>query len=72
LSGRDQKAVRKTVSGLVKLLHPDGEVSTEHLREYLEFALEMRRRVKEQLKKIAGLEYWDTRRKGGRQGGRAP
>lgn len=60
LSGRDQKAVRKTVSGLIKLLHPGGEVSREELREYLEFALEMRRRVKEQLKKLAGLEYWDT------------
>ena len=60
LSGRDQKAVRKTVSGLVKLLHPDGAATREEVREYLEFALEMRRRVKEQLKKMAGLEYWDT------------
>jgi ATP-dependent Lon protease len=60
LSGRDQKAVRKTVSGLIKLLHPHGECSRDELREYLELAMEMRRRVKEQLKKIAGLEYWDT------------
>lgn len=60
LGGRDQKAVRKTVSGLVKLLHPDGEVSPEELREYLEYAMEMRRRVKEQLKRMGGLEYWDT------------
>jgi ATP-dependent Lon protease len=60
LSGRDQKAVRKTVSGLIKLLHPNGELSREELREYVELAMEMRRRVKEQLKKIAGLEYWDT------------
>jgi ATP-dependent Lon protease len=60
LSGRDQKAVRKTVSGLIKLLHPDGAVSRDEVREYIEFAMEMRRRVKEQLKKLAGLEYWDT------------
>jgi ATP-dependent Lon protease len=60
LGGRDQKAVRKTVSGLVKLLHPDGEVSKEEVEEYLAYAMEMRRRVKEQLKKMGGLEYWDT------------
>ena len=60
LGGRDQKAVRKTISGLIKLLHPDGEVSKEEMEEYLAYALEMRRRVKEQLKKKGGLEYWDT------------
>lgn len=60
LGGRDQKAVRKTVSGLLKLLHPDGEVTKEELAEYLAYAMEMRRRVKEQLKKMGGLEYWDT------------
>ena len=60
LGGRDQKAVRKTISGLIKLLHPDGEVSKEETEEYLAYALEMRRRVKEQLKKKGGLEYWDT------------
>lgn len=60
LGGRDQKAVRKIVSGLVKLLHPDGEVSREETEEYLAYAMEMRRRVKEQLKKMGGLEYWDT------------
>ena len=60
LGGRDQKAVRKIVSGLIKLLHPDGEVTKEELREYLEHAMEMRRRVKEQLKKMGGLEYWNT------------
>jgi ATP-dependent Lon protease len=60
LGGRDQKAVRKIVSGLVKLLHPDGQVSHEELQEYLAYAMEMRRRVKEQLKKMGGLEYWDT------------
>jgi len=60
LGGRDQKAVRKTVSGLIKLLHPDGEVSKLELEEYLAYAMEGRRRVKEQLKKMGGLEYWDT------------
>lgn len=60
LGGRDQKAVRKTVSGLIKLLHPDGEVTKPELEEYLAYAMEMRRRVKEQLKKLGGLEYWDT------------
>jgi ATP-dependent Lon protease len=60
VGGRDAKAVRKTVSGLVKLLHPDGNVTREELQGYVEFALEMRRRVKEQLKKMGGLEYWDV------------
>ena len=60
LGGRDQKATRKSVSGLIKLLHPDGEVQKEELEEYLSFAMEMRRRVKEQLRKMGGLEYWDT------------
>lgn len=60
LSGRDQKAVRKIVSGFIKILHPDGEVTKEETQEYLEYALEMRRRVKEQLKKMGGLEYWNT------------
>jgi ATP-dependent Lon protease len=60
LGGRDQKAVRKTVSGLIKLLHPDGEVSKLEVEEYLAYAMEGRRRVKEQLKKMGGLEYWDT------------
>jgi ATP-dependent Lon protease len=60
LGGRDQKAVRKIVSGLIKLLHPDGEVTKEEVEEYLHYAMEMRRRVKEQLKKMGGLEYWDT------------
>jgi len=60
LGGRDQKAVRKIVSGLIKLLHPNGQVSKEEIEEYLSYAMEMRRRVKEQLKKLGGLEYWDT------------
>jgi ATP-dependent Lon protease len=58
LNQRDVRAVRKTVSGLVKLLHPNGEVDKETLEEYLIFAMEMRRRVKEQLKKMGGFEYW--------------
>jgi ATP-dependent Lon protease len=60
LGGRDQKAVRKTVSGLVKLLHPAGELEKAEIEEYLSYAFEMRRRVKEQLKRMGGLEYWDT------------
>jgi ATP-dependent Lon protease len=60
LGGRDQEAVRKLVSGLVKILHPNGEVTKEEMEEYVSYAMEMRRRVKEQLKKMGGLEYWDT------------
>jgi len=60
LKQRDSKAVRKTVSGLIKLLHPDGEFSKADVKEYLEIAMEMRRRVKEQLKRIGGMEFWDT------------
>ena len=60
LSARDEKAVRKTVSGLLKILHPHGEWTRTDLREYLEFALEGRRRVKEQLKKLAPHDYAKT------------
>jgi len=60
LKQRDTKPVKKTVSGLIKLLHPDGEYTKEDVREYLVIALEMRRRVKEQLKRIGGMEFWDT------------
>jgi len=60
LGGRDQKAVRKTVSGLIKLLHPDSKATREEVEQYLAYAMEMRRRVKEQLKKMGGFEYWDT------------
>ena len=60
LSARDEKAVRKTVSGLLKILHPHGEWTRVDLREYLEFALEGRRRVKEQLKKLASHDYAKT------------
>lgn len=57
---RDTKPVRKTVSGLIKLMHPDGNYTKEDVRQYLETAIEMRRRVKEQLKRIGGMEFWDT------------
>lgn len=60
LNRRDEKAVRKTVSGLVKMLHPDGAAEKEEVEEYLRLALEMRRRVKEQLKRMGGIEYWNT------------
>jgi ATP-dependent Lon protease len=60
LKQRDTKPVKKTVSGFIKLLHPDGIYTKDDIREYLEIALEMRRRVKEQLKRIGGMEFWDT------------
>ncbi len=60
LGHRDRKAVMRTVSGFVKLLHPDGEVGKEELAEYLLFATEMRRRVKEQLKRINPDEFKTT------------
>lgn len=60
LNARDRKAVRRTVSGLVKVLHPHGQVSREDLEEILILALEGRRRVKEQLKKMGSFEYYHT------------
>lgn len=60
LNARDRKAVRKTVSGLVKILHPHGEPSHADLAELLELAIEGRRRVKEQLKKMGSFEYYQT------------
>ena len=60
LKSRDVKAVRKTVAGLMKLIHPHGEVSKEELRELLELAMEGRRRVKEQLKKLGAFEFFQT------------
>lgn len=60
LNTRDQKAVRKTVSGLMKVIYPHGEVSKEELGELVEFAVEGRRRVKEQLKKMGSFEYHQT------------
>ncbi len=60
LNARDVKAVRKTVSGLIKLIYPDGEVSREGMAELVDLALEGRRRVKEQLKKMGSFEYHQT------------
>lgn len=60
LSARDRKAVRRTVSGLIKILHPHGEPSRDEMQELVELAIEGRRRVKEQLKKIAPHEYHQT------------
>ena len=57
---RDTKPVCKTVSGLIKLMHPDGNFTKEDVEIYLKWAIEMRRRVKEQLKRIGGMEFWDT------------
>ena len=56
----DVIAVRKTVSGLVKLLFPDGVFTKDDVAKILEFAMEMRRRVKEQLKRIGGMEFYDV------------
>lgn len=60
LNQRDTIAVRKIVGGFVKLLYPDGNYSKEELEEILQFALEMRRRVKEQLKKLGGMEFYEV------------
>ena len=60
LNQRDTIAVRKMVGGFVKLLYPDGEFTKEQLEEILQISLEMRRRVKEQLKKLGGMEFYDV------------
>ncbi len=60
LNQRDVIAVRRTTSGLLKLLVPHGEYSKEDVRTCLTYALEVRRRVKEQLKKIGGMEFFDV------------
>lgn len=60
LNARDRKAVRRTVSGLIKILHPHGEVSPDDLEDLLALAIEGRRRVKEQLKKMGSFEYHHT------------
>ena len=60
LNARDRKAVRKTVSGLTKVLYPDGQVTADDLAEILELALEGRRRVKAQLKKMGSFQYYQT------------
>ena len=60
LNQRDTIAVRKMVGGFIKLLYPDGNYTKDQLEEILKFALEMRRRVKEQLKKLGGMEFYDV------------
>ena len=60
LNQRDTIAVRRTVSGLLKLICPHGEYDKEIVRKCLEYALEVRRRIKEQLKKIGGMEFYDV------------
>ena len=60
LNQRDTIAVRRMVDGLVKILYPDGEYTKDQLEEILRLALEMRRRVKEQLKKLGGMEFYDV------------
>ncbi|HBC43391.1 MAG TPA: ATP-dependent Lon protease, partial [Pseudanabaena sp.] len=60
LKQRDVQAVRKTVSGLLKLLFPNGSFNKEDLRQVLVYALRVRRRIKEQLKKIGGMEFYDV------------
>lgn len=60
LNQRDTIAVRKMVNGYLKLIYPHGEFCKEDLEEILCISLEMRRRVKEQLKKIGGMEFYDV------------
>ncbi len=60
LNQRDTIAVRRTTSGLLKLVCPNGEYTKDAVRKCLEYALETRRRVKEQLKKIGGMEFYDV------------
>lgn len=60
LNQRDVKAVRKTTSGLLKLMFPDGSFTKEDVEQALIYALVGRRRIKEQLKKIGGMEFYDV------------
>ena len=60
LNQRDTIAVRKMVDGYLKLIYPDGEFTKEDVEEILTISLEMRRRVKEQLKKLGGMEFYDV------------
>lgn len=60
LNQRDTIAVRRMVDGYLKLIYPDGEFGKDELEEILKLALEMRRRVKEQLKKLGGMEFFDV------------
>ncbi|MFC5315677.1 BREX system Lon protease-like protein BrxL [Azospirillum rugosum] len=58
--GTEAIGALRTVSGLLKLLYPHGDYDKEAVRRCLEYALEARRRVKEQLKKIGGMEFYDV------------
>ena len=60
LNQRDTIAVRRMVDGYLKLVYPDGEFTKEEVEEVLQLSLEMRRRVKEQLKKLGGMEFYDV------------
>ena len=60
LNQRDTIAVRRMVDGYLKLMYPDGNFTKEQLEEVLRLSLEMRRRVKEQLKKLGGMEFYDV------------
>ncbi len=60
LNQRDTIAVKKTISGMVKIIYPHGEYAKDDIEKILRFALEMRRRVKEQLKRIGGMEFYDV------------
>lgn len=60
LNQRDVIAVRKMISGFTKLLYPNGEFTKEDMAEIITVSLELRRRVKEQLKKIGGMEFYDV------------
>ena len=60
LNQRDTIAVRKMVDGLIKIIYPNGEFTKAELEEILKISLEMRRRVKEQLKKLGGMEFYDV------------
>lgn len=60
LNQRDVIAVRRMVDGYLKLMYPNGEFTKDDVEEVLKFSLEMRRRVKEQLKKLGGMEFYDV------------
>lgn len=60
LNARDRKAVRRTVSGMMKVIHPHGQISKEDMATLVAFGIEGRRRVKEQLKKMGSFDYYQT------------
>lgn len=60
LNQRDTIAVKKMTSGLIKLVYPHGKFGKKEVEKILRFSIEMRRRVKEQLKKIGGMEFFDV------------